>query len=248
MKALLLLLFILPSMLYSQQIAFETDNEKGELTKTYLLEKSTLFIITDSVEAIYIFPSVEKAKEYLTTLDKSLQPKKHFKLSGTDLYVQDTKAVNYYTTTTPSGTVGQIKSVNGTTFTYANNSRYHRNADIIGRLTKIGNIKITYWTDAGHTEKGKYRGKLKSIGSIKFKYEGWTSWGEKAGMVGKITQVGKIQIGYYETDYDKGFKGKLKSIGKVTFSYFKDTFKNGKAGIVGKFREQNGKDDRIIIH
>ncbi len=248
MKKLIFTLILIPSFLFCQDFSFEVDYHEGTIEKTLLLENNMLFEISGTIETIYIFSSNSIAKEYLVTSDESLKPKKIFHIGETILYADAPSSVDYYINKSTSGAVGQIKSIDNISFTYAPDYSYNRYAGVVGKLSKVGNIKISYWTDGGYTESGKYRGKIKSLGDKQFKYEGWSSWGDKVGMVGKINAIGPLQIKYYDTDYDTGFKGKIKSIGAVQFSYFRDTYNNKKANIVGKFKQQTGHDSRLLIH
>jgi hypothetical protein len=248
MKHLILVLFCLPFFVFSQDLRFEINTPQGFIENTYIIDDNTVIKISETIDEIYVFRSHAIAKSYLQTLNASMIPKIKFELQETSIFIDSVVSVDYYTNKTPSGSTGQIKSINNMLFTYAPDYSWNVNSGIVGKLTQIGNNKITYWTSAGYAEKGKYRGKIKSFGDKQFEYEGWSSWGEKAVMVGRVTSVGTITIKYYDTDYDQGYKGKLKSIGAVKFVYFGETFNNKKANIVGKFKLRTGQDKRFIVH
>jgi hypothetical protein len=243
MKYLIFVIYLIPSLLFSQGIRFHVNYDEGSIEKTFLLEKNMLFNTSGTIKEIYIFSSNSIAQKYLTTLDQSIKPKKKYNIGKTTLFLDSIVSISYYTYDTPSGSNGQIKSINNTTFTYNTDNSFYKNAGVVGEISKIGGIEIRYYTDAGYA-----RGKIKSLGNKIFKYEAWSSWGEKAGMVGEITSIGIIKINYYDTDYDIGFKGKLKSIGSIQLIYFDDKYENRKANIVGKFKQQYGNDSRLIIN
>ena len=247
-KNLILIFLFIPYFLFSQEFSFEINTNEGYIEIIYLLDNNKVFKISETVDEIYVFSSDSLAKNYLKTLNQNIIPKNKYQVGETTIFLNSVTSIDYYTNTTPSGSSGQIKSINDLIFTYAPDYSWNKNSGIIGELTQIGNTKITYWITAGYAEKGKFRGKIKSFGNKQFKYEGWSSWGEKAGMVGKLIFIGTIKINYYETDYDRGYKGKLKSIGTVEFIYFRDTYENKKADIVGKFQKQIGQDERLIIY
>ena len=248
MKNLIAIFLFIPSFLFSQEFSFDVNTNEGYIEIIYILDNNKVFKISETIDEIYVFSSDSIAKNYLQTLNHNIIPKNKYQLGLTTIFLNSVSSVDYYTNDSPSGSSGQIKSINDLIFTYAPDYNWNQNSGIIGELTEIGNTKISYWTDAGYTEKGKYRGKIKSLGNKQFKYEGWSSWGEKAGMVGKLIFIGTIKINYYETDYDRVYKGKLKSIGTVEFIYFRDTYENKKADIVGKFQKQIGQDERLIIY
>ncbi len=248
MKNVIFIFLLIPSFLFSQEIGFDVNTNEGNIEIIYILDSNKVFKISETIDEVYIFSSDSLAKNYLQTLDQNRIPKNNYQLGETTIFLNSVSSIDYYTSDSPSGLSGQIKSINNLIFTYAADYSWNKNSGIVGELTQIGKTKITYWKAAGYAEKGKYRGKIKSLGNKQFKYEGWSSWGEKAGMVGKLISIGKIKINYYETDYDRGFKGKLKSIGAVKFIYFGETFNHKKANIVGKFKEQIGQDGRLIIH
>ena len=248
MKNLILIFLFIPSFVFSQKFSFDVNTNQGYIETIYIREDNKVFKISETIDEIYVFSSDSLAKNYLQTLDQNIIPRKKYQLGETAIFLHSASSIDYYTNDTPSGSSGQIKSINDLIFTYAPNYSWNKNSGVVGKLTQIGNNKITYWTTAGYTERGKYRGKIKSFGNKQFKYEGWSSWGEKVGMVGRLTSIGTITINYYETDYDKGYKGKIKSIGAVKFIFFGETFNNKKANIVGKFKERTGQDERLIIH
>ena len=244
MKHLILVILLIPTILFSQDHRFQIDYNEGSIKKTFLIENNKLFKISGTIEEIYIFSSNSIAKEYLTNLDQSLKPRIKYRIGKTTLFVDSAESISYYSINTPSGSIGQIKSINNITFTYLSKASFNQNAGVVGELSKIGNIKVNYYTDLA---KGKHRGKIKYLGNKKFNYQPWSTWGEKAGIVGELTSIGNMKINYYDTDYAIGFKGKLKSIGNVKFTYFLDKAENRIAGIVGKFKQQTGKDSRLII-
>lgn len=248
MKNLILIFLFIPSLLLSQKFRFDVNTDQGYIETIYILDGNKVFNISETIDEIYLFSSSSLAKNYLQTRDQNIIPKKKYQVGGTTIFINSAASIDYYTNNTPSGSSGQIKSINNLIFTYAPKNSWNKNSGVVGKLSKIGNNKVTYWTASGYTQKGRYRGKIRSFGSKQFTYESWSRWGEKAGMVGRITSIGPIKINYYETDYDKGYKGKLKSIGTVKFIYFKDTYNNRKANIIGKFKQQKGQDRRLIIH
>lgn len=248
MKNLILIFLLIPFSLFSQELSFDVHTDEGYIETIFILDGNKVFKISETIDEIYLFNTDSLAKNYLQTRDQNIIPRKKYQVGETTIFMNSAASIDYYTNNTPSGSLGQIKSINNLIFTYTPNNSWNENSGVVGKLSKIGNIKVTYWTASGYTEKGRYRGKIKSFGSKQFKYEGWSSWGEKAGMVGRLTSIGTIKINYYETDYDKGYKGKLKSIGAVKFIYFGETFSNQKANIVGKFKQQIGQDERLIIN
>lgn len=248
MKNLIVILLFIPSCLFSQEFNFDVNTDEGCIEIIYIVDDNKVFKISETIDEIYVFSSNSLAKNYLLSLNHNVLPKNKYQLGATTIFLNSISSIDYYTNDSPSGSSGQIKSINDIRFTYAPNYNWNKNSGIVGELTQIGNTKIAYWTSAGYTERGKYRGKIKSVGNKQFKYEGWSSWGEKVGLVGKLNSVGTIRINYYETDYDRGYKGKLKSIGSVKFSYYRETFNNKKANIVGKFKNQTGQDRRLRIH
>ena len=248
MKNLILIFLFIPSLLFSQEFSFDVNTDEGYVETIYILDGNKVFKISETIDEIYLFKTASIAKSFLQRQDHNIIPKKRYQAGATTIFINSATSVEYYTNNTPSGSSGQIKSINNLTFTYAPNNSWNVNSGVVGKLTKIGNITVTYWTTSGFTEKGRYRGKIKSFGSKQFKYEGWSSWGEKTGMVGRLISIGSIKINYYETDYDKGYKGKLKSIGMVKFMYYGETTNNKKANIVGKFKQQVGRDERFRIY
>lgn len=248
MKNIILIFLFITSYLYSQELSFDVNTDEGYIEFVYILDGNKVFKISETIDEIFLFSTDSLAKNYLQTRDQSIIPKKKYQVGETTIFINSVASVDYYTKNTPSGSSGQIKSINDLILTYIPNHIWNENSGVVGKLSKIGNVKVTYWTTSQYTEKGRYRGKIKSFDSKQFKYEGWSSWGEKAGMVGRLTSIGTIKINYYETDYDKGYKGKIKSIGTVKFMYFGKTYNNSKANIVGKFKQQLGEDERLIIH
>lgn len=254
MRYIMFLVLLMPTLSFSEEVSFEVDYDNGSIKNTLLLENEKLFTVSASgiIDKIFIFSSNELAKEYLTTLDPSIKPRKKVKIGDVTLFIDSYKSISYFTGNpisggVPSGSIGKVIAIDGLQFKYARFGGYQKRAGIGGRLTQIGNTKIKYHIDSGATQKGKHRGKIKSIGKSKFTYEIYTAWGNKAGYVGEITSIGALKIKYYDTDYDKGFKGKLKSIGKVIFTYYPKTVRNTKANIVGKFKGQHGEDRWVII-
>lgn len=248
MKNLILIFLFIPFSLFSQELSFDVNTDEGYIETIYILDGNRVFKISQTIDEIYLFSTGSLAKNYLQTRDQNIIPKTKYQVGETTIFINSAGSVDYYTNNTPSGSSGQIKSINNLIFTYTPNNSWNENSGVVGKLSKIGNIKVTYWTASGYTEKGRYRGKIKSFGSKQFKYEGWSSWGERVGMVGRLISIGSIKTKYYETDYDKGYKGKLKSIGTVKFMYYGETTNNKKANIVGNFKQRVGQDERLIIY
>ena len=248
MKNLFLIFLFIPYFLFSQEFSFDVNTNEGYIETIYIINNNKVFKISETIDEIYVFSSNSVAKNYLQTLNQNIIPKKKYQLGKTTIFLNSVSSIDYYINDTPSGTSGQIKSINDLIFTYSPNYIWNENSETVGELSQIGNTKVKYWITAGYTKKGKYRGKIKSFGNKEFKYEGWSSWGEKVGMTGKIKSIGNIKINYYDTDYDEGYKGKLKSIGTIKFIYFGDTFNEKKANIVGGFKGQTGQDGRLLIH
>ena len=197
-KNLILIFLFIPYFLFSQEFSFEINTNEGYIEIIHLLDNNKVFKISETVDEIYVFSSDSQAKNYLKTLNQNIIPKNKYQVGETTIFLNSVTSIDYYTNTTPSGSSGQIKSINDLIFTYAPDYDWNKNSGIIGELTQIGNTKITYWITAGYAEKGKFRGKIKSFGNKQFKYEGWSSWGEKTGMVGEITSIGTIKIYYYK--------------------------------------------------
>ncbi len=194
MKNLISIFLFIPSFLFSQEFSFEIDTNQGFIENMYILDDNKVLKISETIDEIYIFRSESVAKDYLQTLNNNFIPKIKYQLGTTTMFLDTVVSVDYYKNNTPSGSSGQIKSINNLTFTYVPNYSWNKNSGIVGKLSQIGNNKITYWTSAGYTEKSKYRGKIRSFGSKKFKYESWSNWGEKAGMVGRIISIDKIKL------------------------------------------------------
>ena len=248
MKNLIYIILICPLIALGQEFGFKISSKIGSPESLYLMDDNRVYKITSTIDEIYVFKSEEEAKIYMSNINLNILPPINYQIGSTKIYLNELNSVNYYMNDSNLGSQGYIKSINDIEFTYANNNSWNNRSGITGKLTKIGNTPITYHTASGYTEKGQYRGKIKSVGHKNFIYEGWTSYGEKIGIVGKLIKIGDVEINYFETDYDKGFQGKLKSIGAVNFNYFIENTINKKAGIVGKFKDQTGKDSRIVIY
>ncbi|KJG37521.1 hypothetical protein UA32_12870 [Photobacterium angustum] len=248
MRRLMLVLLFFPSLLLAKEYSFNVDFNRGDISTFFIAEGNKVYRITQSIDAIYIFNSHARAQSFVAQPNTRSKPSTAVNVGDTRVYVDKIDAIDYYTSNSMSGSAGQVKSINGLSFSYLSDSSTYKNAGVVGKLSKVGNTKVTYWVDAGYTVKGKYRGKIRTLGNQSFKYESWSSWGEKNGMVGKLISLGPINIDYYDTDYDLGYKGKLKSVGKVNFSYYRDTSTNQKANIVGKFKEQKGRDSRLTVY
>ncbi|WP_318500365.1 hypothetical protein [Photobacterium leiognathi] len=247
MRKLLLVLLFLPSYLLAKEYSFNVDFNQGDISTYFVADGSNVYRISHTIDAIYIFNTRAQAQHFVSSPNNRSEPSTVVNIGDTSVYVDKIDAIDYYTSNSMYGSAGQVKSINGLSFSYLSDSSIYKNAGVVGKLSKVGNTKVSYWVDAGYTVKGKYRGKIRTLGNKSFKYESWSSWGEKNGMVGKLISLGAINIDYYDTDYDLGYKGKLKSVGKVNFSYYRDNSTNKKANIVGMFKEQKGTDPRLTV-
>lgn len=247
-RKLFLIVLLIPTYVFSQEFGFKISYTMGSPESLYLMDDNRVYKITSTIDEIYVFKTGEQAKIYMKNINLNILPPINYQIGNAKIHLHESNSVTYYMNDSNLGSQGNIKSINDIVFTYANNSSWNNRSGVTGKLTKIGNTPITYHTASGYTEKGGYRGKIKSVGDKNFIYEGWTGYGEKIGIVGKLIKIGDVKINYYKTDYDKGFQGKLKSIGAVKFNYFIENAINKKAGIVGKFKDQTGKDSRIVIY
>ena len=247
-KKLFFIIFLIPTCIFSQEFGFKISDKMSSPESLYLMDDNRVYKISSTIDEIYVFKTDEQAKIYMNNIYSEMLPPINYQIGNVKIYLYELNSVTYYMIDSNLGSQGNIKSINDIVFTYANNNSWNNRSEVTGKLTKIGNTPITYHTASGYTEKGRYRGKIKSVGDKNFAYEGWTGYGEKIGIVGKLIKIGHVKIQYYETDYDKGFQGKIKSIGAVKFNYFLENAINKKANIVGKFKNQTGKDLRIVIY
>ena len=238
-KYLTCLLLLFPTLIFGQEIRFNTNKNEGSLSDIYFLKKNFVFKINSSriIDEIISFSTDSIAKEYFANPNQNLKAHQEIPIGGgTTLYLENYKSINYYTKN-KAGNNGKISSIDNLKLKYAEDKSYNRNSNTVGRLTQIDDIKIQYHIDAGRYSKD--RGKIKSIGDLKFSYEIWSSYSENAGYVGKLISVGNIKIKYYEAgNANKGFKGKLKMMGNIEYTYYKNT---------GKFKTRIGNDNRIIV-
>jgi len=119
MKNLIAIFLFIPSFLFSQEFSFDVNTNEGYIEIIYILDNNKVFKISETIDEIYVFSSDSIAKNYLQTLNHNIIPKNKYQLGLTTIFLNSVSSVDYYTNDSPSGSSGQIKSINDLIFTYA---------------------------------------------------------------------------------------------------------------------------------
>ena len=177
LKNLLFLYFItcFQSSIYSQNIGFEVDNNKGTIENIFIKNNKIIFEISSTkrdIKNIYVFSNQSKADRFLSNTICDCNPRKKMELhKGVNLYIDAYKNVDY------------AKN-------YSDNSR----AEIVGSIIKIDDIKIEYFKRVGQNSTIGIVGKLKSVNGIPISYHLNYSENQRAGYTGKIEKIGNISF------------------------------------------------------
>lgn len=195
--SLLLPLFLIGSMSFSQNLSRVTISESGSIEKlSFGLKENVLLNI--SKDGNIIDWGIERyAGQSFERNPGRLDP-----YQG---------RVEYYNESENEAFRGKVKSIGGTIITYYASFDQETMA---GKVKSIGPNKFEYYQKF---ENDAFKGNIKTAGTTNFT---WYSSYDNAAFSGKPKSIGQSALSYYTNMDDAAFRGKIKNIGGTNFTYY----------------------------